>query len=586
MDESRRHSFAHVLRARAERTPERLAFSFLSDNGTDEVGFDYARLDRAARRIAVALRAHGLAGGRAVLLFQPGEDYICALAGCWYAGVVAVPVYAPRANDSFERIRLIVADAQAGAILMTSRSVAALQANGWHAGPIQVIATDTLEADPDDWSMPQIGPDTLAVLQYTSGSTGSPKGVRLAHRHLLTNSRMIQNSTGTNEDSVGVFWLPPYHDMGLIGGILQPFYAGFPTRLMAPATFLRRPLLWLDAISRYRGTVSAAPNFAFELCIKRARPEQIAAMDLTRWDMVVNGAEPVRAESMRRFAQTFAPAGFRARTFFPSYGMAETTLFVSGQSFGDHMISLRASREALANGEIVPANAANAVDPSATIEMVACGAPNPEVDVRIVDPQTGEERAPGGVGEIWIHGETVADGYWNREDESERTFRARMVGDERGWLRTGDLGALHEGRLYITGRTKDLIIIRGHNHYPHDIEATVLLAHPAIRPGGAAAFAMDADADGAEALGLVVEIDRGWNGEGGEAGLEAVAQAVRDAVSRQHQLQIERLAFVRANSIPKTSSGKVQRYLARQHLLTGKMTEIDKDVLDATAIAS
>ncbi len=584
MDESRQHSFAHLLRARAERTPERLAFSFLSDNGIDEAVFDYAALDRSARRIAVALRAQGLAGGRAVLLFQPGEDYICTLVGCWYAGVVAVPVYAPRANDSFERIRLIVADARAGAILMTSRSIAALQGSGWQSGPIRVIATDTLDTDPDDWTMPDIGRETLAVLQYTSGSTGTPKGVRLAHHHLLTNSRMIRNSVGTNEDSVGVFWLPPYHDMGLIGGILQPFYAGFPTRRMAPATFLRRPMLWLEALSRHRGTVSAAPNFAFELCVKRARPEQIEALDLSNWDLVVNGAEPVRAESMRRFAQVFAPSGFRARTFFPSYGMAETTLFVSGQSFGDEMISLRASREALANGEVAALPPEQTDDRLTTVEMVACGAPNPEVDVRIVDPQTGEERPAGAVGEIWIHGETVADGYWGREEESERTFRARMVGDERGWLRTGDLGAMHRGRLYITGRTKDLIIIRGQNHYPHDIEATAQRSHPAIRPGGVAAFALEVD--DAESLALVIEIDRGWSDEDAGNGLDAVVQAVREAVSRQHQLQVERIALTRANSIPKTSSGKVQRYLARQHLLTGKIAEIDREVLDDAELAS
>jgi acyl-CoA synthetase (AMP-forming)/AMP-acid ligase II len=577
MDETNRQSFVHILRARAENTPKRLAFSFLSDSGNDEISYDYERLDSAARRIAVKLIRDKLTGGRAVLLYQPGAEYICALLGCWYAGVIAVPVYAPRANSSFDRIRLIVADAKAGAILMTSQSIRALENSGWQSGPTRLIATDQLDTEAEAWSMPEIDEDTLAVLQYTSGSTGSPKGVRLAHRHLLINSRMIQSSVGTNADSVGVFWLPPYHDMGLIGGILQPFYSGFPTRLMSPTNFLQRPMMWLDAISRYRGTISAAPNFAFELCAKRARPEQVEALDLSSWQLAVNGAEPVRAESMRRFAEKFAPAGYRASVFFPSYGMAETTLFVSGQSFGDDMVSLRASRESLANGVLSP------VDPEAAlvkdhVDMVACGEPNPEVQVRIVDPQTNVECPHGSVGEIWIHGETVADGYWGLAEETERTFRAQLVGDTRPWLRTGDLGAMLDGRLYITGRIKDLIIIRGQNHYPHDIEQTVQLCHRAIRLGGVAAFSYESN--GNEVLGIAVEIDREWNGDD----YEEVSRTVRDAVSRQHQLQIERIGLVRSNSLPKTSSGKIQRYLTRERLLGGHIPELNKEV--ASDIAS
>lgn len=575
MEESGKKSFVHILRSRAEYAPNRLAFSFARDNDNGEILFDYAQLDLAARRIAVELIKKSFGGGRAVLLYQPGPEYICALAGCWYAGVTAVPVYAPRANASLGRVHTIVANARASVVLTSQKILSSIEESQHIAmakSGLRMIATDTLDAHEDDWRMPAINEETLAVLQYTSGSTGVPKGVRLTHRHLLVNSRMIHQSVRTNTDSVGVFWLPPYHDMGLIGAILQPFYTGFPTYLMSPTGFLQRPMRWLEALSRHRGTVSAAPNFAFELCAKRVKPEQLPQLDLASWDLVVNGAEPVRADSMRRFAQVFAPAGFRARTFFPSYGMAETTLFVSGISVGNDMRSLRASRDAIANGEII--ESAQGVEDMQTIEMVSCGRPNPEIEVRIVDPQTSVECAPGAVGEIWAHGETVADGYWDRPEETEATFRARMVGDERHWLRTGDLGATVDGELFITGRTKDLIIIRGHNHYPHDIEATVLSAHIAIRPGGAAAFALDTE-DG-EALGLVVELDRNWSSDDPTD----VAQAIRDAVSRQHQLQIARLALVKANSVPKTSSGKVQRYLAKQNMIKGLMEEMGKGAVD------
>ncbi len=615
-------TWVELLMRRAADMPQQTAFAYLSESAGEPAVFSYGQLDLAARTIAAALQQAGLAGRRAVILYPPGPEYLCALIGCWYAGVAAAPVYAPRRNASFERVRHIVASAQAAVLLAPAQAAAVPEAEqpAWDAltrAGLRWLATDTLPPSlAGRWHMPDIGPDTLAVLQYTSGSTGHPKGVRLCHRHLLANVGAGARAMGCNPASVGVSWLPPYHDMGLIGGVLQPLYSGFPVYLMAPAAFLQRPLRWLDAISRYRATHSAGPNFAYDLCVQRVRPEQLAALDLSSWRMAANGAEPVRAAVLREFARTFAPAGFDARAFFPCYGLAESTLFVTGGPLFSGARILRASRDGLAGGVIEPPRAGEAA-----VELVACGAVNggtamdtaaadaavaavaalagagasaaaaavagahadagtvadtdlghdadADAAVRIVDPATGQPCASGRIGEIWTAGGSVADGYWDRPDATADTFHARLPGSERRWLRTGDLGAIRDGQLYVTGRIKDVIIIRGQNHYPHDIETTVAALHPALRANGAAAFGIDED--GGEQLGLVLELQRHTP----DAELAPLAAAVRDAVSRQHQLHVGRLAFVRAGAIPRTSSGKLQRHLARQLLLQGRLPAIE-----------
>ena len=557
-----------LLQRRAMDEPDRLAFGFMRNGVDDEVRFTYAQLDEAARKIGAALQQQGLSGERAVLLYQPGADYVCALMGCLYAGVAAVPVYAPRQNASYGRVLQIIASARAAVLLATDKVVASLDKPEWadlqQAG-LRLLATDTLpDALAEQWRMPDIDADTLAVLQYTSGSTGRPKGVQLCHRHLLANSRMIARAMHCTRESVGVIWLPPYHDMGLIGGLLQPMYTGFPVHLMSPVTFLQRPIRWLEAISTYRGTISAAPNFAYELCVNRIRPEQLANLDLSSWQVVCNGAEPIRAAVLREFSSRFAPAGFDARAFFPCYGMAETTLYVAGGPFMSGMRTLHSSRDALAAGriQIEKTAAASHVD---GIELVSSGRIDADTAVCIVDPASGLRCESGTIGEIWVAGDTVAAGYWEQPEATADTFHARLPDSDLHWLRTGDLGSIIDGELYVTGRIKDLIIIRGQNHYPQDIESTVAGVHPALRMHGAAAFSID-QAEG-EQLGLVLELERNAL----EIDLAPVAAAVRDAVSRQHQLQIDRLAFVRPGGIPRTSSGKIQRYLTRQHLLQGAL---------------
>ena len=559
--------FVRLLQWRAEQQPERLAYNFLDGRKLDGREVSYAQLDQQARAIGAALLERGLEGQRAVLLFQPGLEYIFAIMGCWYAGVTAVPIYAPRLNASYDRVRLVVADAEARVMLATASVLASFEGPEWDSlrqHGLQSLAVDDLAPGVEHaWRMPAVSPDTLAVLQYTSGSTGKPKGVRLKHEHLITNSRMIARAMHSSADSVGVVWLPPFHDMGLIGGILQPLYAGFPIHLMAPATFLQRPMRWLEAITRFGGTISAAPNFAYELCAARAKPEQLEALDLRSWRVAANGAEPIRDDTMRRFSATFAPAGFDARACLPCYGMAETTLLVSAAPCFTGVHSVRASRAALGAGTLLACD-------DGDITLVSSGVADPELRVAIIDPYTSVPCAAGAVGEIWTSGATVADGYWAKPEATEETFRARLAGDAANWLRTGDLGALLDGQVYVTGRIKDLIVIRGQNHYPQDIEASALAAHPAIRPHGAAAFAIDG-VDG-EGLGLVIELDRNWQA----SDLGAATLAVREAIARGHQLQPSSLVFVRTNSIPKTSSGKVQRLLARARLLAG-----DFDILDA-----
>ncbi|PVZ16363.1 MULTISPECIES: fatty acyl-AMP ligase [unclassified Pseudomonas] len=552
--------FLDVLRHRATRAPERLALTF--GNGVDApASYTYAQLDQAAQAFGARLQALGAAGERVVILLQPSAEYVLALLGCWYAGATAVPVFSPKFNASYERVRLVVEDAHASVLISTRAVVQALDAGQWSAlaeGALRTLAVDDAPVQPvEAWQVPTIDAGSLAVLQYTSGSTGAPKGVRLLHRHLLANSAMIQQAMASSTNDVGVVWLPPYHDMGLIGGLLQPLYVGYPVHLMAPATFLQRPLRWLEAISRLGGTVSAAPNFAYELCARRLKPEQVASLDLSRWRLAANGAEPIRQSTLELFSQVFSPAGFDARAFAPCYGMAETTLLVAASAPDAAPVTLRADRQALLGGTVRPAACDDAV------VLVSSGTPAAGARVLIVDPQRLDALPAGQVGEVWVAGPMVADGYWNNTQATQTTFHATLEGGEHLWLRTGDLGALVEGQLYVTGRLKDVIIIHGHNHYPTDLEDTVGKLDPAIRAQGVAAYARELG--GEEALGLVVEVERSAS----EAELAALRVRIIEAVSQVHQLRVGELLLVAPNSLPRTSSGKLQRARTRQAVEQG-----------------
>jgi acyl-CoA synthetase (AMP-forming)/AMP-acid ligase II len=562
-------TFFHVLRGQASERPERRCYTFLKDGESAEVHLTAGDLDRRARAIAARLQGMGLTGGRAFLFHPAGTDFIAALFGCFYAGVTAVPAYPPRANRSIERLEAMAESAEASIILTTSNVTTGGPPNLDLAAPLRSMSWVATDLVPDDeaveWSEPKVAGTDLAVLQFTSGSTETPKGVMLSHSNLLHNSALISRALGHSRDSVGVAWLPPFHDMGLIGGILQPLYSEFTGILLSPVDFVRRPFRWLQAISRYRAVTSGGPNFAYDLCVRSIRPEQRAQLDLSCWKVAFTGAEPVHAATLERFAEAFASCGFRREAFYPCYGLAEATLIVSGGARGAGAKVLPVRGSALERHDVLPANP----DDTDSRPLVSCGAPLPSVGVTIVDPATGVPCPPGRVGEVWVSGPSVAQGYWRRPEETVETFQARAEEGGQPHLRTGDLGFLHDGELFITGRIKELIIIRGRNHYPQDIERVAEASHEAIRPGHLAAFSVSGESE--ERLVVVAELQRGGRG----TAAAAVAAAVRRVVGEAFGLQVDQLVLIRTGSLPRTSSGKIQRSTCRAALLAGELNVVE-----------
>ena len=533
-------SLLDVLRRQAAEEPHRPAFSFLDASGTETEALTRGGLDARARTVAAALQEAGAAGERALLLHPPGLGFITSFLGCLYAGTVAVPAYPPGRNRPQARLRSIAADARARVVLAPA-SIASGAAGLTEKVPELAgalwIATDALDPGlADAWQETALGPADPAFLQYTSGSTADPKGVVVTHGNLLHNEEAIRRAFGQSEASVVVGWLPLYHDMGLIGNVLQPLFSGSRAVLMAPLSFLQRPALWLEAISRYRATTSGGPNFAYDLCVRKVTEAEKAGLDLSGWTVAFNGAEPVRAETLERFAAAFAPCGFRREAFFPCYGLAEATLFVTGGAPGSG-------------------------------EVVGCGRAAPDQTVAVVDPESGALLGTGQVGEVWVAGPSVAAGYWGRPEETERTFGARLAGGGGPFLRTGDLGFLADGELFVTGRLKDLIILRGRNHYPQDFEWTAEASHPALRPGCGAAFSVDRD--GEERLVILQEVERRPAGDPAE-----IAETVRRAVAEEHEVAVEEVVLLRSGSILKTSSGKVRRAACRAAYLAGDLTVV------------
>lgn len=429
----------------------------------------------------------------------------------------------------------------------------------------------------DQWQAPNIDSQTLAFLQYTSGSTGTPKGVMLSHGNLLHNAAITYELMGHSPESCFVSWLPAYHDMGLIGGILQPLYGGFPCYLMAPATFLQQPYRWLKAISDYGGTTSGGPNFAYDLCVRKITPEQRRSLDLSRWQVAFNGAEPVRAETLERFAATFAECGFRAEAFYPCYGMAEATLMAAG---GTVTALPRQLEVATADLERHQIRIADQADPSeASTRLVGCGQSVPQQQIVIAHPETLTLCPPNTVGEIWVQGPSVGQGYWNRLEATTTTFGAHLADTGAGpFLRTGDLGFLREGELFITGRLKDLIIIRGRNLYPQDIELTVERSHPSLRAGSGAAFAIAlSDTEG---LVVVQELEFRQRPD-----IASVTQAIRAAIAEAHEIPVYAVVLIKPGTIPKTSSGKIQRRACRAAFLANQLTVVGQEIFGLSPAA-
>ncbi|MEO0536148.1 MAG: AMP-binding protein [Cyanobacteria bacterium P01_A01_bin.123] len=559
-----------LLSDRALHQPDQIAYTFLTDGEAKSESLTYQALDLQARTIAAQLQSQYPAGTRALLIYPPGLAFIAAFFGCLYANLIPVPAYPPRRNQTLERLRAIAADAEAAVALTTTAAWATMSHQAAQVPDLATLAwfsTDQLALEQAiNWQAPPITSDTLAFLQYTSGSTGKPKGVMVSHGNLLNNLQGIQQAFGHTSESRGVIWLPPYHDMGLIGGVLQPLYAGFPITLMSPVMFLQKPMRWLHAISQHRATISGGPNFAYDLCVRKIRPDQMADLDLSNWDIAFTGAELIRPETLSQFSQTFAPYGFRQTAFYPCYGMAEATLLIAGGHKGTQPIVQPVDGAALEQHQVVPAVEVSASDRT----IVSCGQTTPDHQLYIVHPETLTPCSIGQVGEIWISGPSVAQGYWQQPEATAQTFQADLADTGVGpFLRTGDLGFELNGQLFVTGRLKDLIIIRGQNHYPQDIEHTVAASHPALQANAGAAFAIDVE--GAERLVVVQEIERSHLRK---LDVKAVMVAIRQAIATHHALDLHRAVLVRPGSIPKTSSGKIQRRACRAAFLTNDLRSI------------
>lgn len=560
-----------LLRGRAADLADQPAFIFLIDGETQACELTYGELDHRSRAIAARLQSLGARGDRAILLYPPGLDYIAAFFGCLYAGVVAVPAYPPQRKRTLGRLQAILTDSGATVALTTTKVRAGIERLSLHDPEmdgfrqVQWLETDAFpESIESTWQTPAVGLDTLAFLQYTSGSTGSPKGVMVSHGNLLHNQRMIQSAFGHGENTTVLGWLPLYHDMGLIGNVLQPLYLGRPCVLMSPVHFMQKPFRWLSAISRYRATTSGAPNFAYDLCVRQISLEEREQLDLSSWSVAFNGAEPIHAGTLERFTDTFGPCGFRREAFYPCYGLAEATLFVSGGERGAAPILKLAEKAALEKGEVIEASQAG----TSAAPLVGCGRTAADQQLVVVNPETLSRCIHGHVGEIWVKGASVAQGYWNRVETTALTFAATIADTGEGpFLRTGDLGVIQNGELFVVGRLKDLIIIRGRNHYPHDIEATVQESHPSLKPGGGAAFSIPVDDE--EQLVVVQEVV-------GHSSIDlgSLAARVGRAVTEHHEVQVHALVLIKPGTLPKTSSGKVQRHLCRAKLLAHELAAV------------
>ncbi len=565
-------TLVEVLRWRSRWQAARQAYTFLLDGDAAEAHLSYSELDRWARSVGAALQSRNAVGERVVLLCPPGLEYIATFFGCMYAGAVPVPAYLPHARQlhcSLQRLRAIMKDADARLVVASPEIAARVRRfRGDPGSPdgLDWISTEELKSvSPESWTEPKLKGDSLALLQYTSGATGDPKGAMLTHEHLLHNLSLILKCFRLGAESKGVIWLPPYHDMGLIGGVLEPVYGGFPVILMSPLRFIQRPGRWLRAISRYGASVSGGPNFAYELCISKTTREQRAGLRLESWQVAFNGAEPVRSETLDRFVAAFADHGFRRTAFYPCYGLAEATLFVTGPG-GSHVVRVFDKR-GLEQGRVAPslAQSRRTTRHDSEAHLVSCGKTWGDEKIVIVDPNNRRRCAPNRIGEVWISGDSVAKGYWNRPRDTLEIFQARLADTGEGpFLRTGDLGFLHEGELFMTGRLKELIIVRGRNHVPQDIERTVERSHPCLLAGNGAAFAVDKE--GGERLVVVQAVERRHLPT---LDVEQVKLDIAEAVARDHGLKPYEIVLVKPGAIPKTSSGKIMRGVCRARFLAG-----------------
>ena len=572
------HSLADLFEFSCQRKPEQLAYAFVRDTLALESQLTYGELEYTVRPLAGHLARRGRPGTRALLLYPPGLDGVYAFWACVCAGLVPVPAPAPdpiRRKHSLPRLRAIIEDAQASLVLTTSgiETISSELSIAKDGSQIEWMTTDQPYDQADAVVLPHLNETALAYLQYTSGSTGTPRGVMVSHGNVLAHCKALSLAGGVSDRSRSLCWLPYFHDYGLVHGIIAPFYAGIPAYLMSPVTFLRRPLRWLEAVSRFSITHSGGPNFSYESCLRAVRQQREWQADLSTWTVASCGAEPIHADTVEQFIETFGPQGFRRTSFVPAYGLAEATLVVTTKQPGAEPTFLKVEAEALAASIVRESSASE----RGTRTLVGCGEPLEETRVLIVNPTTQRTCQAGVVGEVWLAGAGVATGYWRRPEESDATFKATLAGSGEGpYLRTGDLGFIHQGELFLTGRLKDLIIVRGRNYYPHDLEWTAEQAHPGLRRGCGAAFSIES-ATG-ERVVLVYEIEKKLP----ESDVSEVMSCIRRALADEYELEVHNVVLVKSGTIQRTSSGKIQRHACRADFESGQLAVVGTSMLGTT----
>jgi len=564
------NSFMHLLRRHVETRGDRQAIAFLDEEGDGFEAWTYRELDRHARAMSVSLSAQLKQGSCALILCPPGLQFVKAILGCFYAGIVAVPVYPPANAQQTSRIATILQDTGSDLILTTrafkSRIESWLSALGEVRHYRFLLVDEILVSAEADWETPVYGDAELAFLQYTSGSTSEPKGVMVSHGNLMANLEMIRARFELTADSIIVGWLPMFHDMGLVGNLLEVLYVGGQTVLMSPVSFVRKPVRWLEAATRFQATVIGGPNFGYALCADRITPTQKAGLDLSALRIAYCGSEPIDYRVLERFSDSFKEIGFDRNAFYPCYGMAEATLLVTGSQVGAGAVYFQLVADDLADGLALSAEDGKMVQRV----LVGCGVSVIGQDLRIVAPKTRRPLADGQIGEVWISGPHVALGYWLKPVLTEEAFCAYLDDSGEGpYLRTGDLGFLRDAHLVIAGRIKELIIVRGRNHYPQDIERTVAQSHPSLQPQSGSAFSVEVD--GEAGIVVVQEVRRTALRS---LPAEEVACLVRQRVLEAHELALHALVLIKPATLPRTSSGKIMRGSCRSAYVQGELESV------------
>jgi acyl-CoA synthetase (AMP-forming)/AMP-acid ligase II/acyl carrier protein len=575
-------TYTEVIKNRTKTNPNHVVFRFLEDGVNESESFTYGQLDRKSKSVAASLQESGQKGDTVLLLFQPNLSYVASLYACFYSGFIAVPAYPPRRNRGIERIYTIIADSKAKICLISRQVYTDIQRNFKDNELFEnlkwIIYEDVCEGFTSKFFDVDIFSDDIALLQYTSGSTGQPKGVMISQLNLLYNSEYIRQSFNVSKESVGVHWLPLFHDMGLIGGILQAAYAGGVNINMPPMAFLKNPLNWLKAIEKYGGTIAGGPNFTYDYCIQKTSVEEREKLDLSKIDVFFCGAEPIRKSTYDQFLKEFSPSGVRPEQLLSCYGMAETTLIVTGAHSYEKPKYLAVDSTNLSVNTI---KLSDENDPNAMI-IVGCGHTLMETVVEIVNPKSNKLCASNEVGEIWVSGPTIALGYWDKSEETERNYSAKIVGSNSGqFLRTGDLGFMRDGELYVTGRLKDMIIIRGVNYYPADIEQSIQKTIPEIRTNGGAAFPVNKNNQ--ERLVIVQELERT-----AMRGVDqtSIIDGIREIIATEFEIDIYSIVLIRAGSLPMTSSGKIQHRQTKYEYLNSDLSIVSEWVNEDTDISN